>query len=181
MGEFGTDLLRAMNQRDAWLLYPEMAAGMDGIPNHFNALLKRRAGNNRCIGEKEQFIVRGYLHHGQMGQNLSFRQQAMLLVQNGTQQIVGIDDAFHQDVRSTLAYDTHRLTCRLIGIFYMQSADILRIFLQGGIFFQYGRIANHQKFRNPLLGTRYGILCIRVIGTDYCNAFPLIQGFQVGC
>ena len=41
-GEFGANLLRAMNQRDAWL-YPEMAASMDGIPNHFNALLQRRA------------------------------------------------------------------------------------------------------------------------------------------
>ena len=153
-----------MNQRDAWLLYPEMAASMDGIPNHFNALLQCRAGNDRSIGEKEQFIVSRYLHHGQMGQNLSFRQQTMFLV------------------RSTLAYDTHRLTCSLIGIFYMQGTDILRIFLQGGIFFQYGRIANHQKFRNPLLqGTGYGIFCIRVIGTDYRNTFPLIQGFQVGC
>ena len=28
-----------MNQRDTWLLYPEMAASMDGIPNHFNALI----------------------------------------------------------------------------------------------------------------------------------------------
>ena len=84
MGEFGANLLRAMNQRDTWLLYPEMAASMDGIPNHFNALLQCRAGNDRSIGEKEQFIVSRYLHHGQMGQNLSFRQQTMFLVQNGT-------------------------------------------------------------------------------------------------
>ena len=39
---------------------------------------------DRSIGEKEQFIVSRYLHHGQMGQNLSFRQQTMFLVQNGT-------------------------------------------------------------------------------------------------
>lgn len=83
-GRYSVCVINLMGVVDTWLLYPEMAASMDGIPNHFNALLQRRAGNDRSIGEKEQFIVSRYLHHGQMGQNLSFRQQTMFLVQNGT-------------------------------------------------------------------------------------------------
>ena len=96
------------------------------------------------------------------------------------QQIVGIDDTFHQDIRPTFADNAHGLAGSLIGIFYVQGMYILRILLQGRISLQHGSVANHQKFGNSLLQRASdSILRIRVIGAYHCNTFPLVQGLQV--
>ena len=96
------------------------------------------------------------------------------------QQIICIDNTFHQNIRSTLTNNTYSLTRRLIGILYMHRTDVLGIFLQCRIFFKNRRVANHQELRNPFFQrTGNGVFRIGVISTNYCNTFPFVQGFQM--
>lgn len=74
MGELGADLLRTMYQGNAGLLDAKVTAGANGVPDHLDALLKRGPRNNGSIGEEQQLVVRGYLHHGQMRQHLALGQ-----------------------------------------------------------------------------------------------------------
>ena len=57
----------------------------------------------------------------------------MLLVQNGMQQIVSVDNAFHQDVGFTVAYSLHGPSGCGIRIIFWQDVHILRIIFQCGI------------------------------------------------
>ena len=181
MGKLGAHFLRTMDKGDARLPDTKMAAGMNGVPNHLYPLLQSGPGNDSGIRKKQQFIIGGNLHYSKVRQNLSFGQQALLFVENGMEQVVCIDYAFHQNVRATLTHDAHRFACGFIFVLDMQSPHILRILLQSRIFFQNSRIANHQKLRNTFIQSAgYGIFSIGVISTNYGNALPLIQGFQVG-
>ena len=126
------------------------------------------------------FLMDNNLHYSQMGQDFTLRQQTFFFVKDSMQQIICIDNAFHQNIRSTLTNNTYSLTRRLIGILYMHRTDVLRIFLQCRIFFKNRRVANHQELRNPFFQrTGNGVFRIGVISTNYCNTFPFVQGFQV--
>ena len=83
-----------MDKCDTRLFDTEMAAGMDGIPNHLYALLQSGPGNDCGIRKEQQLIIGGNLHDSQMCQNLSFRQQSLFLVENGMKQIIRIDNTF---------------------------------------------------------------------------------------
>ena len=180
MRKLGTDLLRAVYQGDTGLLDAEVSAGTDGIPDHLDALLQRGPRDDGSIGEKQQLVVSRYLHHGQMSQHLALRQQAVLLVEDGTEQVVGVDDALHQNVGTTLTHDAHRLAGRLIGVLDVNGTDIVGILLQRRIFLKDRRIANHQKLSNALFqGPCNGILGIGIVGADHSNAFPAVQCLQV--
>ena len=72
MRELGAHLFRTMDKCDTRLFDTEMAAGMDGIPNHLYALLQGGPGNDCGIRKEQQFIIGGNLHDSQMCQNLSF-------------------------------------------------------------------------------------------------------------
>ena len=175
MGKLGAHLFRAMDKRDARLPDTEMAAGMDGIPNHLYALLQGRPGDDSGIREEQQFIIGGNLHDGQMRQYPAFGQQPFLLVENDTEQIIRIDDTFHQNIRTALAHDADSLSRRLVFIFDMQCLHVFGIFLQSRVFLQDSRIANHQKLRNAFIQSAGdSIFSIGVIGTNYGNALPFI-------
>ena len=73
-----------------------------------------------------------------MSQDFSFREQAFLLVEDSVQQIVRIDNPFHQDIGSPFADDTHRFTRRFVGVLYMKGFHIFGILLECGIFLQNG-------------------------------------------
>ena len=72
MRELGAHLFRTMDKCDTRLFDTEMAAGMDGIPNHLYALLQGGPGNDCGIRKEQQLIISGNLHDSQMCQNLSF-------------------------------------------------------------------------------------------------------------
>ena len=110
-----------------------------------------------------------------MGEDFTFRQQTLFFVENSTQEVIGIDNPFHQDISPTLAYNADSLTRRLIGIFYMHRLDVLGILLQCRVFFKNSRVTDHQEFRNSFFQrTGNGIFRIGIIGTNYGNTFPLV-------
>ena len=151
MGEFGTDLFRTVDEGNAWSLDAEVAAGADGILYHLDALLKRGAGDDRRVGEEQQFVVRRNLHHGQVRQDFALGQQAVFLVQDGAQQIVRVDDAFHQDVCFAIAHNLHGAPGSGVRVILRNDVYQVRILFQRGISFQDGRIANHQELGDALL------------------------------
>ena len=97
-----------------------------------------------------------------MGQNLSFGQQTMFLVQNGTWS-VGIDDAFHQDVHSTPRVRYAPPHVQPHGSSICQGTDILRIFLQSGIFSNMAESFNHQN--SPIPSSKARDMAYSVLGS----------------
>ena len=180
MRELGTDLLRAVDECDARAFDAEVAAGADGILYHLDALLESGAGDDRRVREEQQLVIRGNLHHGQVRQNFPLGQETVFLVQDGMQEVVGVDDAFHQDVGFSVAHDLYGTSCGRVGIILRDDMHEVRILFQGRVSFQDGRIANHQKFGDTLFQRAgYGILRIGVVGTDHGNAFPSVQCLQM--
>ena len=49
------------------------------------------------------------------------------------QEVVGVDDALHQDVRLTLANDAHGFASRLIGVCHVDSLYMAGILLQSPV------------------------------------------------
>ena len=129
MRELGAHLFRTMDKCDTRLFDTEMAAGMDGIPNHLYALLQSGPGNDCGIRKEQQLIISGNLHDSQMCQNLSFGQQSFFLVENGMKQIIRIDNTLHQNIRTALTHDAYRFARRFILVFNMQRLHIFGIFL----------------------------------------------------
>ena len=64
-------------------------------PRDYNKVV---CGDNGSIGEEKQFLVFGNLGHSYMRQDVTRTKDTFLLVEDGTQQNISIDESFHQDV-----------------------------------------------------------------------------------
>ena len=101
------DLLGAMDERDAWFLDAQSVTDVVDIAYLLTALCLCGNGDNSSISEEEQLLVFGNLGHTDMRQHPAGTQDARLLIQNGAQQVVGIDESLHQDIGLTILAHRH--------------------------------------------------------------------------
>jgi hypothetical protein len=55
-------------------------------------------GDDGGIGEEEELLVLRDLGHRDVGEHMAWAQDAILLVEDGAQEGIGIDKAFHEDI-----------------------------------------------------------------------------------
>ena len=72
-------------------------------------------GDDGRIGEEEQFLVLGNLCHRHMGEYMARTQDTRLTIEDGPQDDIGIDEAFHQDVGLAILTEGHSPT----GAFFL--------------------------------------------------------------
>ncbi len=121
-----------MYQRHARALYAQGAAGVGHIAHHGCALHGGREGYHGHIAHEEELVVAGHLHHREMRHHSAGGQQAVLLVEHGAQQIVGIDEALHEHVGAALAHIGHGGARSLVGIGALHHGATRRIVAQRG-------------------------------------------------
>ena len=120
MRELGAHLFRTMDKCDTRLFDTEMAAGMDGIPNHLYALLQGGPGNDCGIRKEQQLIISGNLHDSQMCQNLSFDRlyevsnELTELLRDRTGEQPGISEAMEK-VTEVYEMTIEEIKCRFIN------------------------------------------------------------------
>ena len=152
-----------------------MAARAYSIPDHFYTLLQSGTRNNGSIREEKQFVIRWNFHYRQMRKNFPFRKQSFFFIKYSVQQVVRINNSFHQNICSSLTDNAYRFACCLVRIFYMDDFYVFGILFECRIFFQNSRISDHQKLRNSFFQCAgNSIFRVRIIGTDYGNPFSMI-------
>ena len=114
-------------------------------------------------------------HYRQMRKNFPFRKQSFFFIKYSVQQVVRINNSFHQNICSSLTDNAYRFACCLVRIFYMDDFYVFGILFECRIFFQNSRISDHQKLRNSFFQCAgNSIFRVRIIGTDYGNPFSMI-------
>ena len=103
-----------MDERDARLLDAQGMADIVHVAYLLAALSLRGDGYDGGIGEEEKLLVLGNLGHADVCQHMAGAQDAVLLVEDGPQQVVGVDEAFHQDVGLAVLAHCHSATGTLI-------------------------------------------------------------------
>ena len=105
-GEFRRHLLGAMQQCYARLGDAVGAAQVDAIANLRHTLVESGIGNDGRVGHKQQLVVGGHLHGRNMREHAPFGKQtlvAVLFVDDGPQQHVGVQNAFHHHLGLAVA------------------------------------------------------------------------------
>ena len=125
------DFLSAVDERYLGHLDAEVASHIGHILHHLDALSLVGVGDNGCIGENQQLVIVGNVGHGSMGQHVTLGQNAGFLVQDGTQQVVGVDQTLHQHVGLVLTHQSDSLSGSVIGISSVNITDVGGKGLQG--------------------------------------------------
>ena len=94
----GADLLGTVDEGDAGLLDAEGVADVVDIVDLLAALGLGGHGDDGGVGEEEELLVLGDLGHRNMGEHVARAQDAILLVEDGAQEGIGVDESLHEDV-----------------------------------------------------------------------------------
>ena len=140
--------LRAVDQTHAGLLDAHVVAGLYHVAQLLLALGGRGVGNDGGVGEEEEVVVTLYLGTGQVCQHAAFGQNARLLVQDGVQQVVGVEQTLLQHVGLALAHQCHGLAGSVVGVvgIYVFYVPVLCKYLSG-----FGCAANEDGIDEPLV------------------------------
>ena len=92
--------------------------------------------NDGGVGEEQQFVVIGQLGKGNVGHDPALAQNASLLVEDGAQQHVGVDEAFHDDIGLATPYGLHGLAgclCGIVRLEYQGCDDAVALSVGNGL------------------------------------------------
>ena len=79
-------------------------------------LFRGGVGYHGGIGEEEKPLQSGYLRYGDVCEHMSFLKQSALLVEHGTQQVVGVHGAFHEHLGTPLRHLCHSFARSIVHI-----------------------------------------------------------------
>ena len=110
-----------------------------------------------------------------MGQHLPLLEDARLLVEHGTQQVVGVQHALHQHVGHALAHQLHGLCGGIVVVGSLQPGH----FLQGTT--HQLRIAHQYRLDEALVhGLLHGSLRRLVVGAHHGHPLRLHASCEIG-
>ena len=153
----GADFLGTVDERDAWFVNAQGMTDVVHVTNLLATLCRGGDRDNGSIGEEQQFLVLGNLGHSDMCQHMALAEDTVLLVENGTQQDIGIDESLHQDVGLTILTHCYSTTSTfvLVVAVHVDGFD-----------------------ESHLLAFLYCIARAGIVGTDHSHTFavsPLLQ------
>ena len=113
-----------------------------------------------------------------MGQHASLWQQSRLLVQDGAQQVVGVQQALHHHVGPSFAAQRHGLQRSLVGIGRLDVGGMLAKGVEGVAHFL---ALAHQQCVDHLVFQclQHGTLRAFVVGAHHCHPLALAAALQV--
>ena len=114
-----------MNQGDTWLINTIDTTQLNDIAYHGDTLFQRGEGDHGCIAHEEHLVVGGNLHGADMREHITNRQQSLftvVLVDDGTQQDIGIHDTFHHHLGLAATDTSHGFCCRF---FHRRKMNVL--------------------------------------------------------
>ena len=169
----GIDLLRAMDESHPWSLFAHDMPCVDDIPHLRNPLFLSRERDDCRVGEHEHTVEVGNLSQSQLGEHIAFRQHTVLLVQHGTQQIVGVYAPLHQHVGIALADNLHGTAGGIVGVVGIHIADVAVVVLHSLVAADDVVSANERHVYKSFVECHLdSTLRVFVDSVDYSQALP---------
>ena len=110
------NFLGAVDKRNLGLLDVQGMGNLSHIFHLLDALINRWAWYNCGIGEEQQAMKLWNVGNGDMSEHITLRQNACFLVENGTKQVVGVQQTFHQHVGAVFTNLAHCLGGGIVAI-----------------------------------------------------------------
>ena len=171
-----------MDQSYARLLDAESVAGLNHVSHLLHALLVGGVRNDGGIGEEEQARVAGQFGGGDVREQPAARQYALLFMEHGSEERVGVDKPLHQQVCLAAPGHSHGGTgSSFVAVGGNDVEEGISRYLAGQVF-------KIKVFRNKKPGlnktfscaAHEGLECGAVGTAHHCHAPPTPHGFERG-
>ena len=136
-------LLCAVVQSDTRLVNAHGVAEIADVTHLFDALFVCGIGDDSWVGEEQQLVVFGHFGSRDVCEHTSTGQDALLFVEHYVQQIIGIDESFHEYVDLAFVHHFHGTTCSGIGTLSILEEDVVAILHDVSILFN-GLLASNE-------------------------------------
>ena len=171
-----------MDQSDARLCNAKSVAGLNHVSHLLHALLVGGVRNDGGIGEEEQARVAGQFGGGDVREQPAARQYALLFMEHGSEERVGVDKPLHQQVGlATLGHGHGGAGSGFVAVGRNDVEEGIASYLAGQVF-KIKVFRNKKPGLNKTFGcaAHEGLKCGAVGAAHHCHAPPPPHGFKRG-
>ena len=133
-GHVGVDQLDCGEDGYLGFHYAEEAGEVDGVENDLGFLLEVRGDVHGAVGDEDEAFELGYFDNEDVTHK-DAGAEAVFLLQDGAEEIVGVDVSFHDDVGPAGGGEFDGFSCGLSGIGFVDDGGLVQLEIDlGGLF-----------------------------------------------